>query len=199
MDNYLKLQKYSLKILQDCNITLKNEDKYKVVDQVAIYLDSLLFNIVSIICLICVLNGKNTIDKKAVEVSKQHIQKENKFYYTKVPSRKTTGGRIGSATFLGINEPMYNENNLGTDLLKINLSGDILRPQIGGASKKVGVIYKYMNDLIKYHGLKSSKEVKEMIYKIIQTHINGFIKKLKSGEKISLTKLNKILKTNKAI
>lgn len=195
MDKYTKLQRYSEKLCKEHHIMLKSSEKEKIIQQIALYIDALIFNVVSIICLITVINNNSKITNKTLEVGKKYIDTKCNFNYTKLTS-KMSGGRLGSATFLGANESMYSASNPTNDILPIDLNGEFARPQIGGA-KMSKVIYSYMNSILAYHNISASKDVKNEICKIIEHHIKCLVSNLKSsGKSLSLNSINKIVKNN---
>lgn len=199
MDQHVKLQKYSIKMLNDCKIVIKPEDKFKVIEQISIYLDALVFNIVSIMCLISTINDSKEITKKTLDVSKQYIETECKFYYTQLSTSKSgkmTGG-LGSSAILGAQEGMYSVDNTGSDILHLDFENGEARPQIGGKLKDNGLIYKCIGFILKYHGIKASKDIKNEICKIIHTHMECLFKNLaRDNKKLTLSKLNRVVKSN---
>jgi hypothetical protein len=197
-DNYLKLQRYSEKLLKDNFIIIKSTEKDKVLQQIALYIDALVFNIVSILCVISVINNSSKITTKTLEVGRKYIDTKCNFSYTKLQS-KMSGGRLGSATFLGATEPMYSENNPTNNLLTIDLNGEYIRPQIGGAKDKTRkIIYYLINNVLKYHHITTDKNIKEQICKIICFHLNCLTKQLKICNKpLYLNYVNKVVKKNK--
>jgi len=195
MDKYTKLQRYSEKLCKEHHIMIKSSEKEKIIQQIALYIDALIFNVVSIICLITIINNNSKISDKTLEVGKKYIDTKCNFNYTKINS-KMSGGRLGSATFLGINEPMYSSSNPTNDILPVDLNGEFARPQIGGEGMSK-VIYSYMNSILAYHNISAGKDIKNEICKIIEFHINCLFSNLKSsGKSITLNSINKIVKNN---
>lgn len=196
-DNYIKLQRYSEKLLKDNYIIVKPNEKNKVIQQIALYIDALIFNIVSILCVITVVNNSSKITEKTLEVGRKYINDKCNFSYTKLNS-KMSGGRLGSATFLGATEPMYSESNPTNDLLTIDFNSEIARPQIGGSKDKLKTIYYFINNVLKYHNISTNKNIKEQICKIICFHLNCLAKQLKMCNKpLYLNYVNKVVKKNK--
>ena len=200
MDKYAKLQQYCEKLCKEHHIAMKPDDKEKIVQQIALYIDALIFNIVSIICLITVINNSSKITEKTLEVGKQYIETKCNFNYAKLNS-KMSGGRLGCATFLGATEAMYNASNPTNDVLIVDYDNGIARPQIGGASAKMTkILTSYMNSILSYHSISASKDIKSEICKIIDFHVNCLLSKLKSQHKsVSLSSVNKIVKDNKIL
>lgn len=195
MDKYTKLQRYSEKLCKEHHIMMKSSEKEKIIQQIALYIDALIFNVVSIICLITIINNNSKITNKTLEVGKKYIDTKCNFNYTKLTS-KMSGGRLGSATFLGVNEPMYSSSNPTNDILPIDFNGELIRPQIGG-SKMSKIIYSYINSILSYHNVSANKDIKNEICKIIEHHINCLVSNLKSsGKTLTLNSINKIVKHN---
>jgi hypothetical protein len=205
IDKYIKLQKYCEKLFEKHNIAVYAKERYKIIQQIALYVDALIFNIVSIICLITIINNSNRISTKALEIGKKYIESKCQFNYAKVSKggmMMQGGSRLGSATFLGISEPMYRADNPTNDILTTDFSGGILRPQIGGGKKEQSdkLISVYMNSILSYHEMKASSDVKKSIHNIIYFHIMCLINNLKTYKgPIKLSMLNKIVKNNKIL
>ena len=206
IDKYIKLQKYCERLFTDHNISLYSKDRFKIIEQVALYIDALIFNIVSIICLITIINNSSKISQKTLEVGKKYIESKCMFNYAKVSGETTTsamsgGSRLGSATFLGAIEPMYNANIPMNDILTVDFN-NYIRPQIGGKqdNKLSKLINTYINSILSYHDIKASNEIKKQIYDIIEFHVMCLINNLKRYKgMIKLATLNKIVKNNKIL
>ena len=127
MDNN-KLIVFVKGLLTHNNITLsKKSDNNLVLNQIVTYLDALIFNIVSIACIISIINSSTKITKENLPIIRSYIEDKCDFKYKHA---KMSGG-AASASFYGANEPMYSENNIGSDILGVNWSSGIIRPEIG--------------------------------------------------------------------
>jgi hypothetical protein len=200
IDKYLKLQKYTETFITQNKISISLNDKYKIIQQIALYIDAVIFNIVSIFCLICILNNTNKMTEKTIKVGKEYVEDKCNFNYMQV--NKMEGGRLASATFLGTYEPMYNANNPTNDILNVNFVAGEARPQIGGGktTKFDKIIYSYINHILSYHNITTKKQVKTIIFNIVSFHINCFLNFMKSyNNYITLTVLNKIVKDHKIL
>ena len=195
IDKYVKLQKWAEKILNDHEIAVNKKDKYKMIEQLALYFDALIFNIVSIICLITVINNSTKITQNTLAVAKKYIESKCQFNYA------MTGGRMGSATFLGAHESMYSANNSVANVLNVDFANDIARPQIGGSiDKTYKFVSIYMNSILSYHTVRADKEIKKQIFDIIKYHIKCLLGHLKEKNKtLTFKELNKIVKNNKIL
>jgi hypothetical protein len=204
IDKYIKLQKYCEKLFESNGIIIYAKDKYKIIQQVALYIDALIFNVVSIICIITIINNSNKITEKTLAVGKEYIESKCQFNYAKVSGGNITmtgGSRLGSATFLGISEPMYRADNPTNNVLITDFANGVLRPQIGGKSSASDkLISVYMKSILSYHNMKVSKDISQDIEKIIKFHIMCLINNLKSYKtSIKISTLNKIVKNNKIL
>lgn len=197
MDQYLKLQRYSAKVLAESKVVVKPEERGKIAEQMAIYFDAVVFNIVSIMCLISILNNSSKIDKKTIEVSKEYIENKCKFNYAKM-----SGGRLGSATFLGKDEQMYSASHPTDDVMHVGFADGIARremPMSGGA-KVATTIPSCVTKILKYHGLTASKEIKNELCSMIMVHVDCFIEKISGTKgKLTLAKLNAIVKKSNVL
>jgi hypothetical protein len=198
MDKLTKLQKHADKLFIKHNIQLKNKDRFKILKQTSLYLDAVIFNIVSIFCLICILNNGSKITDKTIKAGRQYVENKCSFNYSMVGG----DGRLGSATFLGKNETMYSINNPTEDILGVDYAGGIARPQIGGGistniDELHNILNKYVKDILVYHSISASNTIKKEILKIITFHITCFINNLKHHQGIiTLSALKKIVKSN---
>ena len=194
----LKLYKFSDKLLKKNKISIDENQEEQIIEQLVLYIDTIMFNIISIICLITVLNDKEKITLETLEVAKKYIH--NKCYNGKMNG----GSVIGSATYLGVEEPMYKVDNPTNDILNINLINGVARPQIGGKKNKIyeRSIYAYINSILIYHDVKATKELKKDIYNIINNQIECLINQLMTisiKKKITLKKMINIAKKNKLL
>lgn len=198
MDKLTKLQKHADKLFAKHDIQIKNKDRFKILKQTSLYLDAVIFNIVSIFCLICIINNASKITDKTIKVGRQYIENKCSFNYSMVGG----DGRLGSATFLGKHESMYSINNPTDDILGVDYAGGIARPQIGGgASTNVDklhtILSKYVKDILEYHSITASNSIKKEILKIITFHITCFINSLKHHQgTLTLSSLKKLVKGN---
>jgi hypothetical protein len=202
MEKYLKLQKYADKLIASHSITVKSSSKSKIIKHIALHFDAIIFNIISVFCLIAILNTPATetvskITSKTIEVGKQYIDDTCK------PKYGQTGGRLGSATFLGASEPMYSAANPTNDILQVNFSAGIARPQIGGGHKSSPelekILGKYINDILGYHKVTAKKEIKKEIFTLIMINLECFISDLQHTDMITINSLKKIAHTHKIL
>lgn len=211
MDNN-KLIVFVKGLLVHNNIILsKKSDNNLVINQMVTYLDALIFNIVSIACIISIINSSTKINKENLPIIRSYIEDKCNFKYKK---SKISGGAVNCASFYGAKEPMYSENNLGNDILGVNWSTGIIRPEIGsnpqqiqsgGGKKHISkVSYNYIilhiKKVLKYHSITASKNIIHELVSIIDHHIKCLIINIKNCNKeLSLKCLNKIINKNKIL
>jgi hypothetical protein len=193
MNKYVKLQKYSDEILRD-HIAVNTKDRTTVINHMALFIDSVIFSIVSMFCLIAIINNTTNITDKTIEVGMQYLVSNCNY-------KAQTGGR--SATFLGTNEPMYSASNPTDDVLFVDFQNGLARPQIGGYTPK---LYKFVNtyitNLLQYHNIGAKKSVKTQIANLINKHIDCLLTCLKDeskSKKITLAVFQKIVKKHKML
>ena len=210
MDNN-KLIVFVKGLLSDNNIVVSKKCDYNlVINQMVTYLDALIFNIVSIACIISIINSSTKINKENLPIIRSYIEDKCSFKYKK--SNKISGGSFNTAAFYGANEPMYSENNKGGDILGINWSAGIIRPEIGSQDKMSGggkkhlsnMSYNYIklhiNKVLKYHKISASKDIIKELISIIDHHIKCLIINIKHCDKeLTLNCLNKIINKNKIL
>lgn len=203
-----ELKIFVVGLLKMNNINVNNENETFIINKIISYIDALIFNIVSIACIVSILNGDKSIKKENLEIIKKYIQDRCSFKYNK---KNMKGGAFNTASFFGIDEPMYKAENEGGDILGIDWSNEIIRPQIGGKDKtkctsnikNISKIFinKQIKNILKYHGIKASNEIMEELLKIIDYHIKcliGLIKKC--GKKsLNIRCLKDIINKNKIL
>lgn len=201
MENFEKLCNFSEKYLIENKVIFNLVDKKSIITQFALHIEYIMFNILSMMCLIALLNTHDKITETTLQVGKKYIEDSCDFKYQH--KNMNGGNSLGCATFLGANEQMYNANNPSQDILTIDFNGDIAKPQIGGSKKTKKlfhtIINKYINEIIEYHGLKASKEIKKGLYNIILFHIDCFKNILRSKKKISPSTIKNIIQKHKIL
>lgn len=192
MDNCLKLQKYSDKLFTQADIKIPSKDRYKVVKQVALYIDSLIFNTVSLFCLIAIINN-------STKITDQTITAAHKLTSMKCIPGTQSGGRLGCATYLGMAEPMYSDRNPSNDILTVDFNGGVARPQIGGGVTEMDkLIAKYITKIMAYHKVTASTNIKQHISKIVNDRINCFYSSVLSHKgSLTINAVERIIKKNK--
>lgn len=204
-----KLKIFVEGLLRSNNITISNKCNHDdVLTQIMIYLDALIFNIISIACIISIINNTKSINKENLPIIRHYIEDKCQFKYRKT---KKSGGTFNTAAFYGAVEPMYSENNKGGDILGINWSEGLIRPAIGdnstqnGGGKKINnMSFKYIkmhvNNVLNYHKISASKHILNELIMIIDYHIKCLITNIKQCDKeLTLKCLNKIINKNKIL
>lgn len=208
MDNN-KLELFIKGLLTSNKITIskKCDEKY-VLTQMMIYLDALIFNIISIACIISIINNTKSINKESLPIIRSYIEDKCQFKYR---NTKKSGGTFNTAAFYGAVEPMYSENNKGSDILGINWSEGLIRPAIGdnstqkGGGKRINnmsfrYIKMHVNNVLNYHKISASKHILNELIMLIDYHIKCLIANIKQCDKeLTLKCLNKIINRNKIL
>lgn len=205
MEKYIKLKEYSQDTLKKFKINTIEKDNEFIIKQLAFYIDSLIFNIVSIASIIVVFNNSVNITSDTLKIVKEYIENKCSFKYAVLTNKMSGGGdTFMTASYFGVDEPMYNIDNKGSDILGIDFKNNIAREQIGGSGTKLSkmqkIILKYINEIIIYHGLKANKEVKKQLVNIVAFHIRQLFEHLiESNKPLSLAQLNKMIKKTKIL
>lgn len=192
MNNYLSIVKA---IVTKYNINMENSKKTYIYKLLCKYIDILVFNVVTIIAIITMINNSNSIHKEALKLLKSYINQT-------CHKSKISGGSLPSEYF-GIDSGIYNENNYTDNILNIDFESGILRPQIGGG----GTISKTDNKLIgnnikaiiKYYNLKVSNEIVSELITIITENIDCLFRQLKNinTKLLDPSIIKKMIKSNK--
>lgn len=164
----------------------KSKDKTNKLDKIlSIYLEILLFTIVSLLAMLCILDNSKTIKKSYIIFVNKYIK--NLCVCNK--HNKITGGNTGMPLeYYGTNTNNYTEN-AGSDILKVNWEAGILRPAInntefkGGSkkSKKENTIKIYLIKLLNYYKLKTSKNTVNELFKIFKYHLKCILHIIKNN------------------
>jgi len=199
MDKFAKLKKNVTNMYSKCNLILESKNQSKIIDKTTLYIDSLIFNIVTIMYICSFSNQSKRITEQTFEMAKQYIKTNSKSSQT-----MSGGSRLGSATFLGLKEPMYNQNNPTNDILPVNFEDGIARPQIGGSivvdNEFKKLIMKYITDILHYHNINASSVIKGKIQNIIIQHIKDLFRKLSSGhQKVKYAFVTKMIKQHNVL
>lgn len=168
-------------ILKDNNIIISTKsNKKKIIHDISCYIDTLVFNIVSIGCIVAHLNNSNKIKKENINIIKNYIQENCNFKY------HSKGGGIMPSEFYGLNSNRYHAENLGHDILKIDWTNGIARPEIGisgGGSiknKKSNIIKEYIKKILLYYKITASNEILNLLLNIFEFHLKCLLNNLKN-------------------
>ena len=190
MNNFLPtikdlVAKYNLSLAKD-----KTKDIYELLCK---YIETLIFNIISIASIITMINNSDKIRKETITLVKSYINDKCK--------NKMTGGTTGMPSeFYGNDSGLYNSNNAVGDILNIDFASGILRPQIGGGggNKNDKIFMSKIHEILNYYKLKSSDSINNSLLKLIYMHVNCFFKQLKTARvTLNNASINKIIKSNK--
>ena len=191
MNNFLPtikdlVAKYKLSLAKD-----KTKDIHQLLCK---YIETLVFNIVSIASIITMINNSDKIKKETITLVKSYINDKC--------NHKLTGGTTGMPSeFYGYDSGIYNSNNAAGDILNIDFTSGILRPQIGGGGNKNiydKIFMSKIHEILNYYKLKSSDSINNSLLKLIYMHVNCFFKQLKTSRvTLNNASINKIIKSNK--
>ena len=162
-----------------------------------------LFKIISLLYIHVAQQNKKTI-------SKETWSDVTKMFSFKCNMNMKSGGRLGSATYMGINEASYS-NDAGKDILYVDLpTSDYIRPavgssngaQYGGASKPNKVhnaISKTISNILKYFSIRMNSDVKVLVINTMVAEIKCLKQCLQNTKDLNITKLKKVLKHHNLI
>lgn len=114
-----------------------------------------------------------------------------------IKRRKTmSGGESMASDFFGYEHPSYSPNAGGSDVLNVNFSAGIARPEISGGDPKIKQLYaknKEVEDFITEHVNFKDDDVRSEFLDIIESKLRCFIADLKRHKPHTTTQINKIL------
>lgn len=193
MNNYLSIVKA---ILNKYNIVIDTSKKSYIYKLLCKYIDILVFNVVTIIAIITMINNSNNIHKEALKLLKSYINQT-------CHKSKISGGSLPSEYF-GIDSGRYNENNFTGNIMDINFESGILRPQLGGGGSSISKVdTKTLADnikaIVKYYNLKVSNEIVVELINIINDNIECLFNQLKNinASMLNPSIIKKMIKSNK--
>ena len=190
MNNFLPtikdlIAKYKLSLAKD-----KTKDIHELLCK---YIETLIFNIVSIASIITMINNSDKIKKETITLVKSYINEKCK--------HKMTGGTTGMPSeFYGIDSGIYNSNNAADAILNIDFASGVLRPQIGGGGGNSydKIFMTKIHEILNYYKLKSSDSINNSLLKLIYMNVNFFFNQLKNSKlTLNNASINKIIKSNK--
>ena len=161
------------------------------------YINILIFNIVTILAIITLINNSNVIQKEALKLLKTYINET-------CHHRKISGGSLPSEYF-GINSGRYSENNITDNVLDINFSSGILRPQLGGggysklSNENVKKISSNIKTILNYYKLKIPNDIIIELVNIINDNIECLFRQLKDIKIINSSIIKKMINANKSL
>lgn len=202
MNHIVKLCKFSDKYFIDHKINVVINERKLIIEQVALQVEYIVYNIVTMLCLIAIINDTTQITDKTLGVGKKYLESKCNFSYS------PQSGGMGSATFLGINEPQYSATNSTSDILPVDFSKGVARPQIGGAVSSMhikhikalkSIIMEYIDIILKHHNVTTNNKVKNELYRIIKFHTDCLFKYLEQKKVVSKKTIQYIVKHQKML
>ena len=191
MNNYLKtvINRYGLVVKSD-----------EVVKCMCEYLETLIFNTVSIASLITLINNSKVIEKDALTLVHSYIN-------TKCEKVAIKGGTSLPSEFFGVDSHLYNSTNNQSDILNVDFVNGILRPQIGGGGRAKTSNMKTNHDWIKakittiiqHYNLTIGEKEMNYLINIIYDNVNCLFFQMPKKQVITKSYLNKFIKSNKSL
>jgi len=144
----------------------KDNENHNKVEKILIeFIKNLIFNVISIASIITFINNDSQIKKQTLKILIKYINDK---------CRAIKGGmNIMPSEFYGINSGRYDAANYTGDMLYLNPSQGLIRPQIGGGGKTPDdktnkYIIDEIKEILKYYKLKVSSEIMKELLKIIK-------------------------------
>ena len=188
-----KLIPYTNNLIKKYHLSIKTG----VNECLCFYIESIIFNIITIASFITFINNCKSINKETLDILKKYI-------YQACPpptSMKGGGGAIVlPSEFYGINSTNYSPTNNQIDLLPINFDSTSIRPQIGGGRIDNKPIVDIIHDFLNYFNLRATKTIMNTILRIINKYIRCLMNKLKminKDKELTSAMIKEVIKTNK--
>lgn len=203
-----------MELLQKNNVNVDEKDKEKVVSILVSYVERLIFNMVSVACLICLTLGIKKLVKEHVRHLEGYITKRCGLSRTKTraKARMNGGSAFNTAAFYGVPEPRYSAANAGGDVANIDWNNNIARPMLastmtGGrrhkpvsnasCKKLYTIISKEIYKVFRFFKVSSNKEARAEFIKLFNEFIADLFSKLRKPEVLTANKVFDIVKQYK--
>ena len=191
MKNYLK------SVIDRYGLIVKNNNDMNCICE---YLETLIFNIVSIASLITLINNSKVIEKEALKLVHSYINDKCEKVVIK-------GGTSLPSEYFGVDSHLYNSSNNQADVLNIDYINGILRPQIGGGGNSRNSNKKSNHDwlkakiikLIQHYNLTIKEKEMNYLINIIYDNVNCLFFQIPKNQVITKSYLNKFIKSNKSL
>lgn len=155
------------------------------------YVENIIFNITSIAAIIAFINNSKSVNKRNIELVSSYI---------KTACGKIIGGNgatVLPSEFYGIDSSRYLPTNNNIDILNIDFTSGLLRPQIGGAKIK-NPIPDAIEEVLSNYKLTISIDNCKKLTKIIENYLHCLINKIKNNKKqITTASIKKLVTSNK--
>ena len=213
MSNCQKIKYCANEIVNHIKSKKKVKNQEKIIILLSKYIDKVIFNFVAIAALISLKAGvKKILDKHMVFI--------NKYITTLCFSKNkcmSGGSAFNTLAFFGGEEPMYKQENQGSDIMNINFNENIVRPalhstfniQDGGAKfrkrpssfkltkcKKVsGILKVKLAKVFKHFKVKITKASLKIICNKLELFLNGIIINMvkSKGKELTLSTVKKLM------
>ena len=203
--NSNKLCNYSKFLLEYKNLI--NKDDKLIIKKFSIYINMVIYNIVTLSCIIAILLfNTNKLNNNILDITKNHIDKicKNK----KVTNMKG-GTTVLPMSYYGKDDSHLYNSAESENFNNIQWENGLIRGQLGGCTKTNCSFNKQIliiiNNILKEHKIKSDKHIKQKLANIIKMSLYSVVnilklkmknKKLKLKNMVSLlmkTKMKKLL------
>lgn len=203
-----------MELLHKNNVNIDAKDKEKVVSILVRYIEHLIFNMVSVACMICLTIGIKKLVKEHVSHLEGYITKRCGLSRTKTNrtnTRMNGGSAFNTAAFFGVPEPRYSVANAGSDVMNIDWNNNIARPMLassmtGGGMKKVSktsckkvytIISKEVYKVFRFFKVSSNKEARDEFIKLFNKFIAELFSKLHAVKVLTANKVLDIVKNSR--
>lgn len=207
MSNCKNIKFCVVEMLNTSKIAINPKEKAKVVTLLTSYIDKLIFNIVAVVCVICLHIGVKKVVNEHIVHFKEHIDKRCNLKSSR-KNTKQKGGAFNTAAFYGVHEPQYSASNSTSDVMNVDWANNIARPKLGltlfGGARQCDklnkIIYRQISNIFKFFKVKVTKIVINEFVQIYNNHVNQLFAQLgKSKKELSYSKLTSILKKSKIL
>lgn len=194
----------AIEMLKKHNLKCNPADKAKIIELLSRYVEYLIFNMISVVCSICLSIGVKKLLEEHMQYLRAYVDKRCSMQKKPRHSANMRGGAFNTAQFYGVPEPQYSAGNASGDIMNVDWQNGIARPAIpmtafnqgGGASGAGGasfcaklnkILVRKINSMFKFFKLATKKGMSQLFVKLFDKYMNELFAKLKKICKTELT------------
>lgn len=209
-----------IELLHNHRIKCDKKDEEKIITRLTQYAEILIFTMISIACMICVTINIRRMLNEHMQFIEKEINKRCSIMKIKSSSsdvRRMKGGVFNTAAFYGIEEPQYSEANKMGDIMNVDWSKNIARPELkiafgstpqsqsggsGNCDRVNQLISKQILSVLKFYKVSAKQSVRSRFVMIFNRYIEqlfGLLKKASTKQSLTYKKLQSILSRTKVM
>jgi len=194
-----------IELLQKHHVKCQKNEEERIIRGLTQYIEYLIFNMVSVVCMICLAINVKRLAKDHMEYMEKEVDKRCAIMRK---SLKMKGGVFNTAAFYGVNEPQYTEANKMGDVMNVDWSKNIARPELkvtfasqsGGSkcSKVNKLVSKKIYSVFKFYKVSAKKNIRDRFVAMFNKYVEQLFFSLKKSAKLlTYKKVHSVLSKTK--